>query len=284
MPYPEGYGYQHSNIEYIVNAKGIDESEYVEVQHVATPIGIVVDLDKSASVKVAAKVRTEENKNYSFIVLTNIGGNVSLDTISVIEENKNLKFTINADYGYVIDQILVNGKSMEFNSKNSVNYSINYEEIFDGSIVQILFLDKDFENENHKHIEYTKQDLNVEISGKPYVYTGKNTILTAITNAVGEVTYEWYKDGKPIEGSNSRHLIIMGMQESDRGNYSVKITSSSGYCVSQQVSEDFLLLDTVDVEQEPLPYVIIFSVLVLLIFGAYVIIDNATHEYSRDDK
>lgn len=284
LPYPEGYGYQHSNIEYVVTVKGLSESEYVEAQHVATPIGIVVELDKSASVKVAAKTRIEENKNFSFIVLTNIGGSVTLDTISVIEENKNLKFTINADYGYIIDQILVDGQSMEFSSKNSVNYSINYEEIVDGSIVQILFIDKDFENVDHKHIEYTKQELNVEISGKPYVYTGKNTILTASTNAVGEVTYEWYKDGKAIEGSNSRHLIIMGMQESDRGNYSVKITSSSGYCVSQQVSEDFLLLDTVDVEQEPLPYVIIFSVLVLLIFGAYVIIDNATHDYSKDDK
>ncbi|MBQ2892072.1 MAG: immunoglobulin domain-containing protein [Bacilli bacterium] len=284
MPYPEGFGYQHSNIEYVVTTKALEDAQYVETPCVATPLGIVIELDKSSNVIISAKVRIEDIKDRGFIIITDIGGTTTLDTISFIEENKNLKFEISADLGYVIDQILVDGKSMKFSKKNNTEYSINYEEIRDGSIVQILFVDRDFDKNEYKHIEYKKQELTVEISGKPYVYTGKNAMLTASTNAVGDVTYEWFKDGKAIEGSNSKHLIIMGMEASDRGNYSVKVTSSGGYCVSEQISDDFLLLDTVNTDANPLPYLIIFSVFVLLVFAGYVIIDNATHSYSKDDE
>ena len=114
--------------------------------------------------------------------------------------------------------------------------------------------------------------------------TGKSVVLTASTNATGNVTYQWYKNGEVIEGSNSKHLIIVGMSDEQAGEYSVKVVSSNNYCVSEAVSESFTVVNSVNLDTDPIPFIVIFSAIILLAFVAYAIIDNATHDYSKGEK
>ncbi len=60
------------------------------------------------------------------------------------------------------------------------------------------------------------------------VDAGKPIALRVIVAAVPEPAYQWYKDGKPVEGETSPALRINSMSANDVGEYRVKVTNKSG--------------------------------------------------------
>jgi hypothetical protein len=65
------------------------------------------------------------------------------------------------------------------------------------------------------------------------VIVGK-TVTIAITASAGTdpMTYVWYKDGKVIAGQTKTNFIIPSAGMSDSGVYSVKVSNSAGFALS----------------------------------------------------
>ena len=60
---------------------------------------------------------------------------------------------------------------------------------------------------------------------------GSSVILEALADSANPVTYEWYKDGQPLQYDSMKSIVglgnlkILGAQESDAGSYRVVATS-----------------------------------------------------------
>ncbi|WP_417081082.1 YDG domain-containing protein [Mobilibacterium timonense] len=67
------------------------------------------------------------------------------------------------------------------------------------------------------------QDLDKTLTAE---YTSKGTDLSVKAANSGNVTYQWYKDGKAVEGATGSTLHIKGVEES--GEYYVKATLENG--------------------------------------------------------
>ncbi len=69
---------------------------------------------------------------------------------------------------------------------------------------------------------------------------GSKHNIQIVTDYPSEVTYQWFKDGDPITGATSGVLAFNSLQQSDFGNYSVRIDWPDGHLELQEftLSED----------------------------------------------
>lgn len=67
-------------------------------------------------------------------------------------------------------------------------------------------------------------------------YNGEEVELSVTVDGIGPFTYQWSKDGVPIDGATNPTLIIADATPSSEGAYSVSITSPIGQTISHTVS------------------------------------------------
>ena len=67
-----------------------------------------------------------------------------------------------------------------------------------------------------------------------WVFEGENVLFFATALGSSPLSYQWYKDGFPIENANTSQLIISGTQLSDAGSYVVEVTNPAGTLMSRQ--------------------------------------------------
>lgn len=78
------------------------------------------------------------------------------------------------------------------------------------------------------------------------VYTAKQTVVLNTSSTIGlsvedgaasPAKYQWFHDGKAISGATQRTLSVYAGKESDRGVYSVQITSAAGTVKTAEICE-----------------------------------------------
>ncbi len=70
--------------------------------------------------------------------------------------------------------------------------------------------------------------INANISGPSIAVIGQNVALTVVSDAIGETSYTWYKDGVELVGEAFNTLELINMSAEDAGVYSVTVTDSTG--------------------------------------------------------
>ena len=72
--------------------------------------------------------------------------------------------------------------------------------------------------------------IDTDLNCEALIPTGKDATFTVEAHSVdgGELTYQWYKDGAPVEGEVSSSLSITGATADDAGRYYVKVTNNKG--------------------------------------------------------
>ncbi len=104
--------------------------------------------------------------------------------------------------------------------------------------------------------------LSVSIGGPTLAAVGANATLTAqVSNAEGEVSYQWYKDGVELEEEVFDTLLISEVLEDDAGTYSVTVVDEE----DNQAEASFVL--TVG---EALPAAGLTSILLLAMIAAAI--------------
>ncbi len=136
----------------------------------------------------------------------------------------------------------------------------NENEIIESSksyIAEFIPFDKNYSNvefevfveaDNEKNIKFiTNLQNDVEIK------KGNLLILKteAIANDGSSVIYQWYKNGKAINGSVSSILVIDNVSDNDRGNYFVVARSLNGYSVESNNCYIDIIEDKKNIELIP---------------------------------
>ncbi len=67
--------------------------------------------------------------------------------------------------------------------------------------------------------------LEVHIEGPSLVSLGQNVALSAVvSNAVGDVSYQWFKNGSALDNEIHQHLMLVDVTIVDAGVYTVSVT------------------------------------------------------------
>jgi rhamnogalacturonan endolyase len=87
----------------------------------------------------------------------------------------------------------------------------------------------------------TSNSLTFDVYGPPVITTqpqnvvaimGGSANFSVVVNPTPTLTYQWLKDGLPIQGANSATLTITGVQGADVGGYSVIVSNAAGSVTS----------------------------------------------------
>lgn len=57
---------------------------------------------------------------------------------------------------------------------------------------------------------------------------GSNVTFSIIATGTAPLSYQWFKDGLPLDDQTGSSLVLAGAQEEDSGSYSVQVTNSLG--------------------------------------------------------
>lgn len=71
-------------------------------------------------------------------------------------------------------------------------------------------------------------EMSASIDGPGMVEIGDDVTLSVESDAIGETTYAWLKDGVELEGEEGDELILENLTEEDSGVYSVTVTDETG--------------------------------------------------------
>ncbi|MCP5521189.1 MAG: immunoglobulin domain-containing protein [Verrucomicrobiales bacterium] len=93
-----------------------------------------------------------------------------------------------------------------------------------------------------------------DVSGAPVVVQqpasqkrieGTTAFFEVFVTGMRPVTYQWLKDGQPIDGATGSTLTVPRLQPSDAGDYAVKVTNSQGSTTSTAATLEVEALDAI---------------------------------------
>ena len=276
LPFPTSFAYGSTDIEYDVKVFNEETSLYKEIDSVTTVLGLVCEINSSAKVLVEAHAIQEETTTREFVILVSAGGSSSVNKIAKIEDGKNIKINVTADQHFIVEKISVDGKFVKFKPEAEFLYALNYEEVKDGSIVIIDFINENKYSEDKLQVVRTYKTCEFEITGSHYAYIGGKPRFTIAGEYAGNAVFEWYFEGTLIARTTDPHFSFGPMLEENRGNYKAKVIVTNGLMESVFETEDFKLYDSHSLEEDPFPFTIILCGILFLGFIAFAIFDNAS--------
>lgn len=266
FPYPNGESFGKSNISVL------SDGETVETFNTSLGVIAYVSSNSLCSFESLEKVASEERIAF---ILESYSVEVEKKSGSILPE-KNLKFNAYVENKMVLDNVLLNGFVLSSADKNNLNIIINYDDIRDTSVIFINSCEKNRKTLSIKETYEVNKEItfNVNIIGDAFAYEGDLVVLYCETDAVGTLSYEWYKDGELIENIDSSILVISSMQKEFSGKYSVKVTSTSDFGQSTIQSEDFLVTMTVINNSYSIWYIVLLGTILFASFVVLYVIDD----------
>ena len=233
--------------------------EVEELEVTITPLGLII-LVKSFSpfAIVAVKGETPVSTDKTVIISNTAGGTAyanidgkKSNMFSVTESNKNRVVAINANAGYVIETVKVNGDVVELNENNLTAYSLNlnYDKLDAQNLVEVKFVSEQVKAKEEERgvrpvIQQFKQaEISIAEDKKAVsVKEGKTLRLEPSIKTYGDTNYyQWYKGEDKIEGATGATLNIEKANVSDAGTYRLVVTSMSGLKTVTSTSEDIVV-------------------------------------------
>lgn len=243
LGFPAGYGPDDAGTTfkaYHFIKKDDGTMEVEEIPCVVTQYGLIVTCDSFSPFAIAqVKVDGEkQNTDKTVIVSSTEGGiidgaNREEGNIFTLKESETRTLTITPEDGYEIETVTVGGQAKEVTNKEKMEVVVSYNDITDGNnIVNANFVAKVV-----VHKEEEKGETVVEPVVTPAVIdampenvtaieTGDLTIAPIVTTYEGTHSYQWYKDGKPLNGQTQASLVIKNVTKDAIGEYRVTVTTT----------------------------------------------------------
>ena len=252
LGFPAGYGPEDAGVTFKAyhfkkDAKG-NVIEVEEIPCVVTQYGLIITCDAFSPFAIAAVNMTEAEKANKTkqlvlssvangkIVAVNEADNNALKAagdILDVNENESKTFRIIPNEGYQIETITVCGKTIEITDKDSMEITVNYDDIKDGNVI----VDATYIAKEVAQAEEEKGETVVILKATPAKITMNQTQITTTINekltitptveqTQGIQTYQWYKDGVKLEGKTNKVLEIENLKVEDTGRYMLKVTTT----------------------------------------------------------
>jgi hypothetical protein len=78
---------------------------------------------------------------------------------------------------------------------------------------------------------------NFSMPGSKVFKRGDTVSLEPIVTGPGVITYQWYKNKKPVTGATSKNLVLTGADYDDIGDYALEVTIDGGEPIRKPVEE-----------------------------------------------
>ena len=251
--FPEGFTYDDSmngvmfKAYHFVRDAQNNVIEVEELEVTVTPLGLII-LVKSFSpfAIVAVKGDTPVSTDRTVMVSATSGGTAYADIdgkqsnlFTLKEEDAPRTLKINAKDGYVIESVKLNGVAVELTGNNLATYNLNleYNKLDAQNVVEVKFVSaqvkaKEEERGERPVIQQLKAaEISIDENKKAVSVTeGKALTLNPSVKAYGDThKYQWYKDGELLEGKTGASLRIEKVSADDAGEYTLVVTSMSGF-------------------------------------------------------
>ena len=289
--FPEGFTYDDSMDGVVFEAyhfirdaqNNVIDVEKLEVT--VTPLGLIIIVYSFSPFAIVVKHGETPVNTDKTVIISNTSGGTAYANVdgkksnmfSVKESNKTSEVTINANAGYVIETVKVNGEVVELNKNNLTAYSLNldYDNLDAQNVVEVKFVSAQVKakEEERGELPIVQQlkaaEISIDEAKKSFTVTaGKALVLEPSVKAYGDTnTYQWYKDGVALEGKTGSSLRIEHVSDDDAGVYTLKVTSMSGLRTVTATSEAI----EVGVKPAPAPSGSIVGVVISIIVGVAVI-------------
>ena len=241
--FPAGYGPDDAGVTFKAyhfkrDAQG-NVTEVEEIPCVVTQYGLVITCDSFSPFAIAV---TENDgtaiQEKAVIVSATEGGiingaNREEGNIITLRENDSATLNVVPNDGYEIESINICGKSVEVTNKDSMDITVNYDDVKDGNcIVDAKFVAKVVtaleEEKGEKVVEPTAVPAEITMPESRNIVVGSTLKITpTVTETPGIQTYQWYKDDEKLEGKTNKVLEISNVTPEDAGNYILKVTTTA---------------------------------------------------------
>lgn len=243
LGFPAGYGPDDAGTTfkaYHFIKKDDGTMEVEEIPCVVTQYGLIVTCDSFSPFAIAQVKADGEKQNTDKTVIASSseggiieGANREEGNIFTLKENETRTLTITPQDGYEIETVTVGGQMKEITNKEKMEVVVSYNDIIDGNnIVNANFVAKTVVQQEEAKGETVVEPVIIPaiIDAMPEnvtaVETGDLTIAPIVTTYEGTHSYQWYKDGKPLNGQTQSSLVIKNVTKDDIGEYSVKVTTT----------------------------------------------------------
>ena len=254
LGFPAGYGPDDAGVtfkayHFIRNSKG-EVTGVEEIPCVVTQYGLIVTCDSFSpfAIAVVENDGTQTITEKAVVVSDSEGGTITganreEGNIVTLKENESRTFNIKADEGHEIEAITVCGEVIEISNKDTMNITVNYNDVKDGNcIVDAKFVAKEVVAQEEAKGEVVVQETAIpaNITEMPENVVGtlnrRLTINPTVEEVEGIITYQWYKDGVKLEGKTNKILTIESPTEADEGAYVLKVTTTAGTVSTETTS------------------------------------------------
>lgn len=243
LGFPAGYGPDDAGVTFKAYHFKRDEQGNVagveEIPCVVTQYGLIVTCDSFSPFAVAVTETDETAVQDKTVVVSDTeggkieGANREEGNIITLAEGESATINVIPNDGYEIEAINVCGKSIEISNKDSMNVTINYNDVKDGNcIVEAKFVAKaviENEEQNGETVvtpKATPAEITMPESQKVTI-NSRLRISPTVTETSGIQTYQWYKDDVKLEGKTNKVLEIDKVTSEDSGNYVLKVTTTA---------------------------------------------------------
>lgn len=245
--FPAGFNYDSSlngvtfkAYHYITDDKTGKITSVEEIPLTVTPYGLVVTVKSFSPFTIAAVDLGKEapaDPAKTVILSGGEGGKISAPAsgTGMLTLNKGGSATVRvkADDGYVVDTVSVGGvyQSVERNSK-SMDIVLDYNNIADGDILDAQFVAESVAEREQKAnatvVQPAAEPTDIYFEKKDFsVMEGSELTITPDV-AEGNHIYQWYRGSEPLSGQTGRSLVIKKAEQSDTGEYTLKVTTYAG--------------------------------------------------------
>ncbi|MCH5142893.1 MAG: hypothetical protein J1G07_04205, partial [Clostridiales bacterium] len=259
--FPEGFTYDDSMDGVVFEAyhfirdaqNNVVDVEKLEVT--VTPLGLIIMVYSFSPFAIVVKHGEAPVNADKTVIISNTAGGTAYANIdgkqsnlfTLKEQDESRKVTINANAGYVIETVKVNGDVVELNENNLTAYSLNldYDNLDAQNVVEVKFVSaqvkaKEEERGERPIVQQLKQaEITIAEDKKAVTVTeyGKLLLEPSIKTYGDTNYYQWYKGEDKIEGATGASLLIDKVSCDDAGEYTLVITSMSGLKTVTSTSE-----------------------------------------------
>ncbi len=242
LGFPAGYGPDDAGVTFKAyhfkrdaqgNVTGVEE-----IPCVVTQYGLIVTCDSFSPFAIAVTENDGTPVQEKAVIVSSTdggivnGANREEGNIITLSEGESITLNIVPNDGYEIESITAFGNILEVSNKDSMDLTVNYEDVKDGnSIVDVKFVSKAVVEKEAEREETPVQPVAVpaEITmpaEKDVITRKKLKIEPTVTQTSGIQTYQWYKNDVKLEGKTNKILEIENTKIEDAGNYILKVTTT----------------------------------------------------------
>lgn len=161
-------------------------------------------------------------------VYANIDGRKS--DLFILSDGDTRTVIIKANNSYVIESVTLNGTPVEITNTSTMELEIAYDALTEPqAMLEVNFVAADEENRGDSNADQQLKAAIISVAKKVSASVGGTLEIRADVTAYGDTnTYQWYKDGEPVADQTSSVFVVENAEETDAGQYSLKVTSFSG--------------------------------------------------------